>query len=159
MSGWVAQVDDERVEVVGEASRRGGVAALVELVDERLEPLLGVALVDCVIERLPVGLLDAFAFALGQLGVEVAARCMQQRWRSDAGQHCSIALISPGAPSATISIGAPSPRAIRSRPSSSQSSEDSRIPSVTESSTRSPSSVNPQATRTPSLGPSWRTAR
>src|SRR4051812_35009844 len=30
-----------------------------------------------------------------------------------------MALISPGAPSATISIGAPSPRAIRSRPSAS----------------------------------------
>src|SRR5215217_5146768 len=151
-------MDDERVEVVGQASGRGGVAALVELVDERLEALLGVALVDRVIERLPVRLLDAFALAFGQLGVEVA-RCTAQRWRSDAGQHCSTALISPGAPSATISIGAPRPRAIRSRPSASQSSEDSRIPSVTESSTRSPSSLNPQATSTPSLGPSGRTER
>jgi hypothetical protein len=54
---------------------------------------------------------------------------------------------------------APSPRAIRSRPSSSQCSCDSRIPSITESSTRSPCSVKPQATSTPSLGPSGRTGR
>jgi hypothetical protein len=65
-------VHDERVEIVGEALGRGGVAALVELVDERLEFLLGVAGADRVIERLPVRVLDAFAFALGQLGVEVA---------------------------------------------------------------------------------------
>jgi hypothetical protein len=43
VSGGVAQVDDERVEVVGEAFGGGGVAGLVELVDERLELLLGVA--------------------------------------------------------------------------------------------------------------------
>jgi hypothetical protein len=65
-------VDDERVEVVGEAFGRGGVAGLVELVDERLEPLLGVASVDGLIERLPVRLADPFAFALGHLRVEVA---------------------------------------------------------------------------------------
>ena len=35
----------------------------------------------------------------------------------------------------------------------------SRIPGITPSSTRSPSSVNPHATRTPSLGPSGRTDR
>ncbi|HYB29250.1 MAG TPA: hypothetical protein VEF89_21735 [Solirubrobacteraceae bacterium] len=69
--GWQSQVHDERVEVVGEALGRGGEAALVELVDERLESLLGVAWVDRVITRLPVGVLDAFAFALGELGVEV----------------------------------------------------------------------------------------
>src|SRR5215218_11504797 len=68
----IAQVDDERVEVVGEALRRGGVPGLVELVDERLELLLGVASVDGLIERLPVRLADAFAFALGHLRVEVA---------------------------------------------------------------------------------------
>jgi hypothetical protein len=65
-------VHHERVEVVGQASGGGGVAALVELVDERLESLLGVLLVDRVVERPPVGLLDACALALGQLGVEVA---------------------------------------------------------------------------------------
>jgi hypothetical protein len=37
-------VGDERIEVVGQALRGGGVAALVELVDERLEPLLSVGL-------------------------------------------------------------------------------------------------------------------
>ena len=66
MSGWVAQVHDERVEIVGQAFGRGRVAILVELVDERLESLLGVAGVDRVIQRLPVGVLDAFAFALGE---------------------------------------------------------------------------------------------
>jgi hypothetical protein len=64
----VAQVDDERVEVVREALRRGGVAGAVELVDERLESLFSVALVGGVVERLPVGLADAFALPLGQLG-------------------------------------------------------------------------------------------
>ena len=41
---WVAQVHDQRVEVVGEAARGGGESALVELVDERLEPAFGVVL-------------------------------------------------------------------------------------------------------------------
>ena len=72
MSGRVAQGHDERVEIVGQALGRGGEAALVELVDERLRSLLCVALVDRVIERLPVGVLDPFALAFGQLGVEVA---------------------------------------------------------------------------------------
>src|SRR5215217_2462866 len=39
----VAQAHDERVQVIGEASCRSGVAALVELVEEGLESLLGVA--------------------------------------------------------------------------------------------------------------------
>ena len=69
MSGWVAQVHDERVQVVGQAFGRGDKAALVEVVDQRLQALLGVVLVDGVIERLPVGVLDAFALAFGQLGV------------------------------------------------------------------------------------------
>ena len=69
----VAQVHDERVEVVGEALRRGGEAALVELLDEGLESLFGVLFVDRVVECLPVGALDAFAFSFGELGVEVSA--------------------------------------------------------------------------------------
>ena len=63
---------DERVEVVGEAFGGGGVAGTVELVDERCEALLAVALVGGVIERLPVGRADALAFAFGQLGEQVA---------------------------------------------------------------------------------------
>jgi hypothetical protein len=65
-------VYDEHVEVVGQAFGRGGVATVVELRDEGLESLLGIALADGVVERPPVGLLDAFALAFGQLGVEVA---------------------------------------------------------------------------------------
>jgi hypothetical protein len=61
-------VDDERVEVVGETLRRGGVAGSVELVDERLQSLLAVALAGDVIECLPLGAADAFALAFGQLG-------------------------------------------------------------------------------------------
>jgi hypothetical protein len=72
VSGRVPQVHDEGVEVVGEASGRGGVAGLVELACERLEPLLAVALVGGVVECLPVGLADAFALAFGQLGEQVA---------------------------------------------------------------------------------------
>ena len=52
---------DERVEIVRQALGRGGEAALVELVDERLESFLAVAFVDRVIQRLPVGVLDSFA--------------------------------------------------------------------------------------------------
>ena len=72
MSGRVAQVNDERVEVVAQAARGGGVAGPVELVDERPESLLCVALVGGVIERLPVGPSDALAFPFGQLGEQVA---------------------------------------------------------------------------------------
>ena len=62
----------ERVEVVGEALGGGGVAGPVELVDQRLQPLLAVALVGGIIERLPVGQADAFALTFGQLGEQVA---------------------------------------------------------------------------------------
>jgi hypothetical protein len=72
VSGRVAQVHDERVEVVGEAAGGSAVAGRVEPVDERLESSLGVALVGGVIECLPVGLADAFALPLGQLGKQVA---------------------------------------------------------------------------------------
>jgi hypothetical protein len=51
----VAQVHDERVEIIGQALRGGGEARLIELPDEGLQALLGVLFVDCVIERLPVG--------------------------------------------------------------------------------------------------------
>ena len=67
--------------------------------------------------------------------------------------------VSPGAPSATTSRGAGSPRLVRSRPSSSQSSLVSRIPNRTETSARSPFSVIPQAQITPSFGPLGRTGR
>jgi hypothetical protein len=46
-------VNDERVQIVGEALRRGGVAGTVEFVDQGPEPLLAVALAGGVIERLP----------------------------------------------------------------------------------------------------------
>ena len=72
MPGRVAQVDDERVQVVGQTSRRGGEAGTIELADQRPEPLLCVALVDGLIECLPVLVADAFALALGQLGEQVA---------------------------------------------------------------------------------------
>ena len=61
MSRGVAQVHDERVEVVGQTLGGGGVAVLVELVDERLEPRFCIAFVDRVIERAPGGLFDSFA--------------------------------------------------------------------------------------------------
>jgi len=61
VSGRVAQVHDERVEVVGEAFGGGGVAGAVELVDERPQSLLAVAFAGGVVERLPVGAADALA--------------------------------------------------------------------------------------------------
>jgi hypothetical protein len=72
--------------IVGQALHGGGEAALVELVDERLESLLGVAFIDGVVERLPVSVLDALV--LGQLGVQVA-RCTQ-------GKSCLTAANSSG---------------------------------------------------------------
>jgi hypothetical protein len=71
VSGRVVQVHDERVEVVREALRRGGVAGAVELVDQRLESLLSVPLVGGVVERQPAGGADAFALTLGQLGEQL----------------------------------------------------------------------------------------
>jgi hypothetical protein len=72
VSGGVAQVHDERVEVVGQAFGGGGVARLLELVDQALESLLAVALTGGVIEGLPVGRADALALPLGQLRQQVA---------------------------------------------------------------------------------------
>jgi hypothetical protein len=60
----VSEVHDECVEVLGQAFRGGG-HALVQLVDERLAALLGVAGADRIIGRSPVGVLDALA--VGQL--------------------------------------------------------------------------------------------
>ena len=71
VSDWVSQMHHQGVEVIGEAAGGGGEPAVVEVVDQRLEPLLGVGLADRLVERLPVGVLDAFAFAIGQLGVQV----------------------------------------------------------------------------------------
>jgi hypothetical protein len=59
----------------------------------------------------------------------------------------------------TTTNTSPRPHTQKLGQSPSQSSCDSRIPSITASRTRSPSCVNPQATSTPSLGPSGRTER
>jgi hypothetical protein len=66
-----SQVHDQGVEVVGEAAGGAGEPALVELVDQGLEPALGVLFADRVVQGLPVGVLGALAFAVGELGVEV----------------------------------------------------------------------------------------
>jgi hypothetical protein len=58
-------VNDDGVEVVGQAPGRRAEAAFLELVDERVQPLLGVAVVDRVVQRLPIGLADAVALGLG----------------------------------------------------------------------------------------------
>ena len=62
---------DQRVEVVGQAFGGGGVAAAVELVDERVEPVASVGWAGGVIECFPVGVADPFAVAFGQLGQQV----------------------------------------------------------------------------------------
>ena len=72
MSGRVAQVHHERVQIVGQTLRGGGVAGPIELACQGLESLLAVAFAGRVVECLPVGLSDAFAFAVGQLGEQVA---------------------------------------------------------------------------------------
>ena len=72
MAQRVAQVDDERFEVIAEASSRRAEAGALELCDQGPEPLPCVALVLCLVERLPVGLAHSFALAFGQLGEQVA---------------------------------------------------------------------------------------
>src|SRR5207247_2427854 len=67
----IAQVDDERLEVVGEATSSGGIAGSLELVDEGLEPRFAVALVLGLVERLPVGPAHPLAILLGQLRDQV----------------------------------------------------------------------------------------
>jgi hypothetical protein len=67
-------VNDERVEVVGEAFGGPRSAGDVELIGQGPEPLLAVALAGGVNERLPVGQTDAFALPLGQLGEQRARR-------------------------------------------------------------------------------------
>ena len=68
MAQRVAQMDDERVETVGEASRGRRIARSFELGDEGREPLCCVALVGGLVERLPVGPAHPLALLLGQLG-------------------------------------------------------------------------------------------
>jgi hypothetical protein len=65
-------VNDERVEVAGQASHGRAEAALLELVDQSLQSLLGIAFVDRLIERLPVGRPDPLALGFGELGQQVA---------------------------------------------------------------------------------------
>jgi hypothetical protein len=65
----VAQVHHQRVEIVGQAPGGGGEPLLVELVDERLQSAFGVLFVDRLIQRLPVGVFDAFAFAVSPSAV------------------------------------------------------------------------------------------
>jgi hypothetical protein len=69
----IAQVDYERVQVIGQAARGGGEPFLVELLDERLNSLFSDALVTRFIQRLPVGVLT-LGFAARQLGVQVPRR-------------------------------------------------------------------------------------
>ena len=72
VSGRVAQVHDERVEVLIQAFGCGSEAGLIELSDEGLKSLLAVLLVDRLVKRLPVGASHALALSLGQLREQVA---------------------------------------------------------------------------------------
>jgi hypothetical protein len=67
----VAQVHDQRIEVLSKAARGGGEAFAVELACERLEPAFAVLFADRLIEGLPEGVLDALALAVRELGVQV----------------------------------------------------------------------------------------
>src|SRR4051794_3425646 len=67
VAGRVAQMHHEGVEVVAQTPGRGGVAGPIELADQRLEPVLCVALGGGLVEGLPVGGADALAFAFGDL--------------------------------------------------------------------------------------------
>jgi hypothetical protein len=58
--------------VIAEASSRRGEAVALELCDQSFEPLACVALVVCLVERLPVGAAHPLAIRLGQLRDQVA---------------------------------------------------------------------------------------
>jgi hypothetical protein len=69
---WSGSADARRarVEVLGQPLRGGGVASLLELLDQSPQSLPAVLFVDGLVKRLPVGLTDAFA--LRQLREQVA---------------------------------------------------------------------------------------
>lgn len=91
----IAELNDERVEVVGEAASGGGEPFGVEPVDQGVQTAFAVLLADRFIERLPVGVLDAFAFGLGELCWSEAEawsaasqRAGPQRWPVGDGAQC-----------------------------------------------------------------------
>ena len=131
---------------------------LVEFVDERLEALFCVALVGGVIERGPVGLTG---WVRARVRAALRAGCAGGEPRNAGGlRRASLLdrLDQSGSAIGDDQQRRAEPRAIRSRPSAGQSSCDSRIPSITESNTRSPCSLKPQGS-SPSLGPLGRTAK
>ena len=67
MAQRIAQVNQERVEVVGEAGGRRGEARSVELGDQRPDPPPSVGSVGRLVERPPVGEADALALSLREL--------------------------------------------------------------------------------------------
>ena len=72
MAQRVAQMDNESIEIGREASRGRRIAGPLELGDEGREPLLSVALVLGLVERLPIGPAYPLALLLGQLRDQVA---------------------------------------------------------------------------------------
>src|ERR1700732_531434 len=68
----VAQMGDESIEIVREASRARRIAGPLELGDEGREPLGSVALVLGLVERLPIRPAHPLALLLGQLREQVA---------------------------------------------------------------------------------------
>lgn len=112
---------------------------------------------DLFMRRAPFGRHHGFDASLASGGDwEFVERC-----HSDGARlaYTEAAIVEHPARSRAIRRGAESPRAVRSRPSPSQSSLVSRIRNRTETSARSRFSVIPQAQITPSFRPLGRTGR
>jgi hypothetical protein len=124
-----------QVQVVDETFGSGGVAGSFEPVDQGLQSPLGVALVARLIERLPVGLSDALAVPLGQLREQVADAVDGAVLAIRGGPALLDRLDQPGGAVGDDQQRRAEPAGDQVGPSSSQSSCDSRIPSITDKST------------------------
>jgi hypothetical protein len=71
VSERILQMDQEPVEIVGEAGGRGDIPLVGELADQRAHPPLAVLDRVGLIQRLPVGGADPLALPLGQLRQEI----------------------------------------------------------------------------------------
>ena len=121
--------------------------------------MLAVALTGGVVERLPVSQTHSLALAVGQLGKQVAQAVHRAVLTVGGGPALPDGFDQPGRAVGHDQQRRAEPAGDQVLASSSQSSCDSRIPSITVKQHALALSVNPQATSTPSLGPSGRTAR
>ena len=153
-------MDGEGRQVLGQTGRSRGELHR-ELAHQRPQAALSLLGARGLIERGPVGRSDPLVKprAFGQLGQDVAQSMHAAALAIGIGPQLTDGADETGRPIADHEQRAAQAPGAEPPPRSSQSSSRSRWPRQTSSSTRSPSVVKPQATSTPSLGPSGRTGR